>query len=87
MTSKATDDFWSCLDALPAEVQSRARAKYRLWQADPFHPSLHFKPIGGDLWSVRISLEYRALARRSGELIVWFWIGTHDEYEYLLDNL
>jgi hypothetical protein len=23
---------------------------------------------------------YRALGLREGDLIVWFWIGTHEEY-------
>jgi hypothetical protein len=36
------------------------------------------------VWSVRINLQYRALGRRRGELIVWFWIGTHDEYDKLI---
>jgi len=33
---------------------------------------------------VRIHQEYRALARRRGDLIVWFWIGTHQQYERLI---
>ncbi len=87
MTSKATDDFWTCFDRLPTEIQNRAREKFKLWKADPFHPSLHFKQIIAGLWSVRINREYRALARRSDDLIAWFWIGNHDEYDYLLATL
>jgi len=61
-----------------------ARAKYALWRGDPFHPSLHFKEVVTGLWSARITIQYHALARRPGDLIVWFWIGTHQEYDRLI---
>ena len=72
MTSKATDRFWGCFRGLPAEIQQMARAKYELWRREPFHPSLHFKFLKDDVRSVRITLDYRALARRKDDLIVWF---------------
>ena len=61
-----------------------AREKYRLWLRDHFHPSLHFKLVGDRLWSARITKDYRALGRQKDELIVWFWIGTHSQYERLI---
>lgn len=76
--------FWNCFQRLPADVQQVARAKYRLWERDPFHPSLHFKELVPNLRSVRVNLSYRALARRTGDRIVWFWIGTHAEYDRLI---
>jgi hypothetical protein len=30
---------------------------------------------------------HRALARRSDDLVVWFWIGAHEEYNNLLQRL
>jgi len=83
MTSSATDDFWRCLDAVPAAVRRVARQKYRLWLADPRHPSLHFKELAPGLWSVRITRGYRALGLREGEHVAWFWLGTHAEYDRL----
>lgn len=50
---------------------------------DPSHPSLHFKKVGR-YWSVRIGIGYRALARIESESLIWFWIGTHAEYDKLL---
>ena len=41
---------------------------------------MQFKPLIGNVWSVRIGDHYRALARRDGDLVVWFWIGTHEGY-------
>lgn len=39
------------------------------------------------LWSVRITASYRAVGVRTDDLIVWFFIGTHAEYERLLASL
>jgi hypothetical protein len=57
-----------------------------LLKGDPFHPSLHFKKVGRtkSVWSVRVGDHYRALAREKPEGIVWFWIGSHAEYDQLL---
>ncbi|WP_422615049.1 hypothetical protein [Crocosphaera watsonii] len=65
-------------------MQEQARKAYKLWQENPTHPSLHFKKVGKNLWSVRISGNYRALALRKGNDYYWIWIGDHDEYESLL---
>ncbi len=80
-------DFWVCFNALPQEIQRLAREKFALWRHDAFNSALHFKPLIADLWSVRVNQTYRALGRRRGNLIVWFWIGTHAEYDQLLKNL
>jgi hypothetical protein len=50
---------------------------------DPRHPSLHFKKVS-HFWSVRVGLGYRALAVAHESDFVWFWIGTHAEYDKLL---
>ena len=84
MNSKTSAEFWDCFDRLPAAIKRLARQKYQIWVADPFHPSLHFKELFQNLWSVRINAQYRALGRRRGDLIVWFWIGTHTEYESII---
>jgi len=83
MNSSTTERFRRCYAALPPGVQRRARKVYRLWKANPRHPSVHFKKVGV-LWSARIDLDYRALATmREGDAI-WLWIGTHAEYEAML---
>jgi hypothetical protein len=33
---------------------------------------------------VRVGLHHRALAVESGEDVIWFWIGSHAEYDTLL---
>ncbi|HTA31595.1 MAG TPA: hypothetical protein VK731_13970 [Candidatus Cybelea sp.] len=84
MISRAHAQFWECFNALPEEIQRVAKEKYRLWEQDCFHASLHFKLLQSDVWSVKINQSYRALGRRKGALIVWFWIGTHADYDKLI---
>jgi hypothetical protein len=83
-SSYASRDFWECYGALPAEVQHQADKQFALFSADPNHPSLRLKPVGA-FWSVRITKSCRALARRKGDAFYWFWIGTHADYERLLN--
>lgn len=56
---------------------------FALLKKNPQHPSLHFKRIG-PVHSVRVGLHYRALATQEGQDMLWFWIGTHAEYDQLL---
>jgi hypothetical protein len=60
-----------------------ADACYALLSQDSRHPSLHLKKVGR-LWSVRVGLHSRALAVEDGPDLVWFWIGTHAEYDTIL---
>jgi len=85
--SKTSGDFWACYHALPEAIQQLARKKFRLWRKDAFNAALHFKPLKDDVWSVRVNQSYRVLGRRRANLIVWFWIGTHAEYDELLKRL
>ena len=84
MKSFATADFWRAYGALTPEMKAQAQKAYQLWQDNPLHPSLHFKKVGKNLWSARITGGYRALALKQGNDYYWIWIGDHDEYEALL---
>jgi hypothetical protein len=79
----ASLEFWAVLEKLPANVQQLARENYELLKTNPYHPSLHFKRIGR-FWSVRVGRSYRALAVDADNGIVWFWIGTHAEYDRIV---
>jgi hypothetical protein len=82
--STALPVFWKCLDKLPPKVQQTARKNFKLWQQNPTLKSLGFKKIREDLWSVRAGSGFRALALLEADTYVWFWIGSHDDYEKLL---
>ncbi|WIG59821.1 MAG: hypothetical protein OJF49_002568 [Ktedonobacterales bacterium] len=83
MRSRVTKDFRQLLAALPAQVQQQADEAYALFQHDPHHPSLHFKQITGrtSYYSARVGLRYRVLGYKDGDDLVWFWIGTHADYD------
>ena len=81
MNSNTDPRLWPHFDALPSEMQRLARERYRFWQAQPFHPTLPFKELRPGLWSVRINQKYRASARPQPDGVVWFWIGTHNDYD------
>ncbi len=78
--------FWRHYQQLPEDVRKLADKTYELLKAAPQHPSLRFKKVGKrkQLWSVRVGIHYRALGVQKPEGIVWFWIGTHAEYDKLL---
>lgn len=89
MTSRTTRRFRDLLAALPDAVQAQAREAYRRFQADPTHPGLRFKQVHTPppTYSVRIGLGVRALGVLSGDTVTWFWIGSHADYDELLDQM
>lgn len=36
------------------------------------------------IYSVRIALGWRAVGVKEGEHMIWFWIGSHAEYDKLI---
>lgn len=89
MNSHTTERFREALKQLPKEIQHSARRAHRLWQQDPQHSSLHFKRIHATkpVYSVRVALGWRAVGVRRGDDMVWFWIGSHADYEKLISRL
>ena len=89
MKSTVSKEFRERLERLPAPVQGQAARAYSLWQSDPWHPSLQFKRVGQrqPIYAVRIGLGYRALGLREGDIVHWFWVGSHADYDELLRRL
>lgn len=83
MTHRATPRFWRCYEGLPQDVRQLADRSYALLKTNPSHPSLHFKKVG-PFRSARVGLHYRAIAVDAGDDLVWFWIGSHADYDKLL---
>ena len=83
MTHHASAEFWRCYEALPRAVRALADKNFALLKGNPQHPSLHFKHVGR-FRSVRVSLSYRALGVDVSDGVLWFWIGTHGEYDALV---
>ncbi|KAA3447737.1 hypothetical protein C7I87_25455 [Mesorhizobium sp. SARCC-RB16n] len=83
MNHFAAPSFWEAYGKLSPAIQAKADTSFAKLRADPFYPSLHFKQVGR-YWSARIDLNHRAVAIRDQDDFVWFWIGTHSEYDRLL---
>jgi hypothetical protein len=83
MKSQTLPSFWTAYRSLPENQKKEARKAYHLWKESPFHPSLHFKCVNRKehVWSIRISLGYRAVGIFEGDTVTWFWVGNHDDYE------
>jgi len=79
----ASPTFWQLYGKLPKHIQNLADKNFALLKENPQHPSLHLKKVDR-YWSVRVGTRYRALAVEKEEGILWFWIGTHAEYDKLL---
>ena len=88
MLHRATADFWMEYRALPLEIRNRADQRFSLLKANQRHPSLQFKKLGErhgrEIWSARVTLNYRALAIKRTDEYLWFWIGGYDTYDSLI---
>lgn len=83
MISRVRPSFWKAYANLDLRVREAARESYSLFAENPAHPSLRFKKLAGydSIWSVRINQSYRALAERRGDTVIWFWIGSHNDFD------
>jgi hypothetical protein len=77
------------LQALPEQVQAQARRAYDLWRQNPDHPGVAFKELKPrGVFSARIGLNYRAVcAEVEPGVFIWDWIGSHSDYDKLVDSL
>ncbi|MEA2876985.1 MAG: hypothetical protein QOF14_2181 [Hyphomicrobiales bacterium] len=79
----ASSAFWEAYEKLPVAVRESADKSYALLKRDPHHPSLHLKKVGR-IWSVRVGLRYRTLATEVEGGLLWFWIGSHADYDAMI---
>jgi hypothetical protein len=84
LKSITSRDFWRCFDNLPKAIRTAAEKQFKLFLINPKHPSLQFKELQPGLWSARVSRNFRALAYQEDDVLNWFWIGSHAEYNRLI---
>ncbi len=74
---------------LPAHIRQLAKDGCRLFDLDPRHPSFRWHRLGnrkqashspGSV-SISITMKYRAIFVERERVNVWYWIGTHAEYD------
>jgi hypothetical protein len=81
----ADPDFWSHYQQLPPAVRELADKNFALLKSDPRHASVRLKKVGV-LYSARVGLHFRALAKERPDGLQWFWIGHYSAYERLLKS-
>jgi hypothetical protein len=86
---RANKRFWQEYRTLPEDVRKSADKQFSLLKKNPQHPSLLFKKVGDrsdgrELWSARVTLNYRALAIKRTDGFVWFWVGRHGIYDSMI---
>jgi len=88
LKSRRTASFRKAFAALPEPVREQARLAYRRFQENPNHPGLRFKRVHSSdpVYSVRVGTGYRAVGVREDDIMVWFWIGSHADYDGLLSR-
>ena len=80
----SSPSFWSAYELLPLSIQKIADKNFEILKSDPKHPLLRLKKVGR-YWSVRVGIHYRALAVGVEDGLLWFWIGSHADYDKLLN--
>jgi len=87
--SRTTGQLRRVLADLPDSIQEQTRKAYRQFKQDPSYPSLRFKKVHPKLptYSARINRDYRAVGQLEDDTVIWFWVGSHAEYDLLLDQL
>lgn len=83
MSSRGTAQFWVLYRHLPLAIRLAARRAYQRFRENPAHPSLRLERLRNDprFWSVRVTLDYRAVAFRGEDAWIWTWIGDHQEFD------
>ena len=88
MQHRTTTGFWEEYRRSPKAIRKQADEKFSLLKANQQHPSLQFKRLGErhdqEIWSARVTLNYRALAIKRAYGYLWFWIGDHKTYMSLI---
>jgi hypothetical protein len=83
-----TRGFKQQLERLPAHLRDAAGDAFAAFLRDPFHPSLRNHPLDdthlghhrAGSRSVSITRSYRAIYVTDGDTNVWYWIGSHEDY-------
>lgn len=90
--SLKTSSFNKAFDNLPKDIQELAIKNFVSWKKD--HNSIKMKPLGSsdsEVWSAEVNFRYRALGVKGLDkdhksTYVWFWIGSHEDYNKLVSR-
>ncbi len=80
---------------LPETIQAVAEEAYATFLENSNNPSLRHHELKEtkkgrhkkSSWSVSVTLRYRAIYFRDGDDNVWYWIGSHEDYNQFVGNI
>ncbi|MFA5086163.1 MAG: type II toxin-antitoxin system mRNA interferase toxin, RelE/StbE family [Candidatus Paceibacterota bacterium] len=82
-----THKFIDSFKKLDEDIKRAAVEKERLFEKNPFHPSLRLHPLKGKLrnfWSISVNSNYRIILEyKDGGEAFFLSIGKHDIYRHL----
>ena len=88
MRYRFTPSYEKCFRALSADRASRVRKTLQnlagLFETGEMPAGLGLKPLVHGIWEVRAGLADRVLFLKSGDLVEFILIGTHDEIRKFL---
>mgnify|MGYP001344808296 CR=1 FL=1 len=87
MKSVRLASFIKTFDKLPIEIKRQTVETYIKWKLNPKMLSLDFKNIRKNIYSIRVGLNYRAFAKKDKDTYMWFWIGSHEDYNKMIKQL
>jgi hypothetical protein len=87
--NRTTREFRDQYAKLPPRIQELTRQACLLFDRNPDHPSLRHHQLEDrkasshtpGSYSVSITMQYRAIYVREGDVNIWYWIGTHADYD------
>ena len=90
--SRRTESYKKLYDKLPKEVQDACQQAFVEWKNEP--SSLVMKPLNqlsNEAYSAEINRRYRALGFKNKDSegktgYVWFWVGSHEDYNKVITN-
>ncbi len=84
-----TAEFREQFDRLPERIRRLAVELFKRFVENPAYPALRHHVLSDNdkgmhrdgSCSVSITMRYRAIYVKDGGKNVWYWIGTHDDYD------
>lgn len=87
--NRRLESFRALFNPLPDRVKAAAVSSFERFCNNPMHPSLRLHRLREtrkgrhrpDSFSVSVGSQYRALFFEDGDANLWYWIGTHADYD------
>ncbi len=90
-----TAAYKKMLAGLPEHIQEAAEGAFRRFLVDPNDPALRNHPLKDSKKgrhragsrAVSVTLRYRAVYVTDGPTNVWYWIGSHEDYNNFVGRI